>query len=338
MASFSNSARWIQWKWKAVDPPGQPGATRRSSPGSSSRSATSTEGGRRAAGGRCSTSPGLHQPGQSGPRRGAEGDQRQGDRPIWHEPPKDPKSKEPPKVLKTAGQQLDSFGQLRDDGSTSCGNWLYTGVYTEAGNNCRAPEHRRSARAGDVPPVGVQLAGQPPRHVQPRFRRRRRASPGIRSGPASSGTARSGWATSRTSSPTHRPGQFGAFIMLPEGVGRLFAPVLNDGPFPEHYEPVEAPVENALHPKVSGEPGGQAVHQRQGRVGQGVRLPDRLHHLPPHRALPLLDQAPGRWTAQRGPARHLLRDPRGAGEGEGDQERGQVRVSSARASIRARRW
>src|SRR5258706_278880 len=50
------------------------------------------------------------------------------------------------------------------------------------------------------------------------------------------------------------PGQYGAFIMLPEGVGRLYAPVLNDGPFPEHYEAVEAAVENPLHPKVTSSP------------------------------------------------------------------------------------
>ena len=114
------------------------------------------------------------------------------------EPPKDPKSKDPPKVLKTAGQQLDSFGQLRDDGSTSCGNWLYTGVYTEAGNNAAAPDHRRPDGPRAVPPVGVQLAGQPARHVQPRLRRRRRQALGSEARRASSGTARSGWVTCPT--------------------------------------------------------------------------------------------------------------------------------------------
>ena len=43
----------------------------------------------------------------------------------------------------------------------------------------------------------------------------------------------------------------GPFIMNPEGVGRLFAPigVLADGPFPEHYEPIESPIKNLLHPE-----------------------------------------------------------------------------------------
>jgi formate dehydrogenase major subunit len=48
----------------------------------------------------------------------------------------------------------------------------------------------------------------------------------------------------------------GPFIMNPEGVGRLFAPLaaFADGPFPEFYEPMESPVANALHPKQSTNP------------------------------------------------------------------------------------
>ena len=68
--------------------------------------------------------------------------------------------------------------------------------------------------------------------------------------------------------------------MLPEGVGRLFSPVLNDGPFPEHYEAVEAPIDNPLHPKVTSNPISKRFKQRQGHVRQEGGLPDRLHHLP----------------------------------------------------------
>ena len=39
------------------------------------------------------------------------------------------------------------------------------------------------------------------------------------------------------------------FIMRAEGVACLFATALADGPFPEHYEPLESPVENLLHPE-----------------------------------------------------------------------------------------
>jgi len=48
----------------------------------------------------------------------------------------------------------------------------------------------------------------------------------------------------------------GAFIMNPEGVGRLFVPLagMADGPFPEHYEPIESPIANPLHPMQSNNP------------------------------------------------------------------------------------
>ena len=46
--------------------------------------------------------------------------------------------KDPTKVIKKKGDQLDGFGQLMDDGSTMGGNWLHSGVYTEAGNNALA--------------------------------------------------------------------------------------------------------------------------------------------------------------------------------------------------------
>jgi formate dehydrogenase major subunit len=54
------------------------------------------------------------------------------------------------------------------------------------------------------------------------------------------------------------PPATGPFIMNPEGVGRLFAPGMAEGPFPEHYEPFETPVgKNLMHPnnpKVTSNP------------------------------------------------------------------------------------
>jgi formate dehydrogenase major subunit len=48
----------------------------------------------------------------------------------------------------------------------------------------------------------------------------------------------------------------GPFIMNPEGVGRIFAPLaaFAEGPFPEHYEPIESPLLNPLHPQQSNNP------------------------------------------------------------------------------------
>ena len=57
--------------------------------------------------------------------------------------------------------------------------------------------------------------------------------------------------------PDSKPGDhMGPFIMNPEGVGRLFAPLaaFAEGPFPEHYEPIESPIANPLHPGQSTNP------------------------------------------------------------------------------------
>ncbi len=48
----------------------------------------------------------------------------------------------------------------------------------------------------------------------------------------------------------------GPFIMNPEGVGRIFGPLgaFADGPLPEHYEPIESPIDNPLHPAQTHNP------------------------------------------------------------------------------------
>ena len=58
------------------------------------------------------------------------------------------------------------------------------------------------------------------------------------------------------------PGETNPFIMLASGVGQLYSPDLVDGPFPEHYEPVESPVQNPFSktPVGSLRPG-LAVHR-----------------------------------------------------------------------------
>ena len=65
----------------------------------------------------------------------------------------------------------------------------------------------------------------------------------------------------------------GPFIMNPEGVGRLFGPLaaIADGPFPEHYEPVESPIANPLHPKQSNNP----VVKRLQDAARQVRRPEQ---------------------------------------------------------------
>ena len=54
---------------------------------------------------------------------------------------------------------------------------------------------------------------------------------------------------------TTPPDAAGAFIMTEEGVARLFSSQhLADGPFSEHYEPVESPSPNVMHDNVAVNP------------------------------------------------------------------------------------
>ena len=63
--------------------------------------------------------------------------------------------------------------------------------------------------------------------------------------------------------------------MLPEGVGRLFAGGnINEGPFPEHYEPLESPLaSNPLHPAVTYNPTMRLLDDDAKRVGKREEFP-----------------------------------------------------------------
>jgi formate dehydrogenase-N alpha subunit len=176
----------------------------------------------------------------------------------------DPKDKT--KVIVPAGQQLASFAQLRDDGSTSCGNWIYSGVWSQAGN--------LSARRDNADPSGL---GQTLNwgFAWPVNRR-------ILYNRASCDPAGKPWDASRSvlkwlgdkwggnDVPDMRPDaapeeNVGPFIMTPEGVARLFAPAMAEGPFPEHYEPFETPLDkNPFHPG-----NGKALNNPATRVYKG---------------------------------------------------------------------
>jgi formate dehydrogenase major subunit len=64
------------------------------------------------------------------------------------------------------------------------------------------------------------------------------------------------------------------FIMNGEGTGKFFSLAgLVDGPFPEHYEPLESPVENVLHPKVSTNPKAATFKAVQDTFGTADKFP-----------------------------------------------------------------
>ncbi len=165
--------------------------------------------------------------------------------------PAKPAAPAPTGPLVKAGDQLPGFAMLRDDGSTSCGNWIYSGSWTQAGNMTARRKTDDPTGLGVYPGWGF---------AWPANRRilYNRASADAQGNPwdpsrkylAWNGTSWAGGADVPDMRPDAAPDQgVGAFIMNPEGVARLHAIGMAEGPFPEHYEPFESPLAtNLLNP------------------------------------------------------------------------------------------
>ncbi len=162
-----------------------------------------------------------------------------------------------------AGTPLNSYLQMTDDGSTSGGCWIYTGVYAD-GVNQSARRKPGSEQSWVAPEWGW---------AWPANRRilYNRASADPDGKPWSERKAYVWWDEEQQKwtghdvadfvadrPPSYRPepdaGGVAAiagddpFIMQADGKGWLFAPAgLLDGPLPAHYEPAESPVRNPFY-------------------------------------------------------------------------------------------
>ena len=146
------------------------------------------------------------------------------------------------------GDLVPAFLFLQADGSTSCGNWIYCQSYTNEGNNM--------ARRKKDDPTGLGLYPQWA-WAWPVNRRiiYNRASVDLEGKPWNPNRAILKWADGKwvgdvPDGPAppmsdEKAGKY-PFIMKPDGVASIFGPGLTDGPFPEHYEPLECPVPKNL--------------------------------------------------------------------------------------------
>ncbi len=210
---------------------------------------------------------------------------------------KDPK--DPTKVLAMAGEQLAGFAQLRDDGSTACGCWLFSGSWSQAGNLMARRDNSDPSGLGNTPNWA---------YAWPANRRilynRASCDPSGKPWDAkrkviSWNAKESKWAGMDV--PDMRPDaapeeNVGPFIMNPEGVARLFAiDKMAEGPFPEHYEPFETPIDtNPLHPKVVSNPAARVFkddmeafgnYKNFPYVGTTYRLTEHFHFWTKHAVL-----------------------------------------------------
>ncbi len=179
----------------------------------------------------------------------------------------------------TAGDYVKRIPDLQADGSTSSGSWIYAGVYGGGKNLARRRANVDASNLGLYPGFAWTWPG----NMKILYNR---ASCDAAGKPWPSLTrpivwwdaAAKKWAgidtpdvPVATDGPDTPNGQR-AFRMTGEGVGRIFAAAYKDpdakekdlprdgsyvpkeGPFPEHYEPVESPVANAMHPRVQSNP------------------------------------------------------------------------------------
>jgi formate dehydrogenase major subunit len=264
--SFVNSARWIQWKWKAADPPGDA----RPDQEIVARLFLRIRDLYRAEGG---TFP----------------------EPVlnlnwWYTNPTEPSFDEVCReingwaiedvrdqagnVVVRAGQQLSRFLDTRADGTTLSGNWLYVGMYTDAGNLTQRRSYADPSGLGRYPDWTFSW---------PANRRilYNRCSADAQGRPWDATRAGIAWNGQRWVGDTpdytvdSRPdANLGAFIMLPEGAARLFVPgQFVDGPWSEHYEPAESPVLNPLHPAQSFNPAAKLFTTEYDVLGKPEEYP-----------------------------------------------------------------
>jgi formate dehydrogenase major subunit len=161
------------------------------------------------------------------------------------------------------GAAVPAYTELKGDGSTACGCWIYSGVYADEVNQAarRKPRHEQDW-------VAAEWAWAWPANRRILYNR---ASADPEGKPWSERKRYVWWDADEETwtghdvpdfkpdkAPGYQPDEDAEaemalrgdepFIMQPDGKGWLFAPSgLTDGPLPTHYEPHESPVRNPVH-------------------------------------------------------------------------------------------
>src|SRR5213082_1502483 len=157
------------------------------------------------------------------------------------------------------GAQVSDYSELKADGSTACGCWIYSGVFNRDGVN-----KANARQSKDYLGHGWGFSWPSDRRII-----YNRASAKPNGEPWSERKKLVWWESEKwtgidvpdfktSKPPDYRPrgdengldGQRGdaPFILHEDGLGWMYVPKgLQDGPFPTHYEPLESPVRNSLY-------------------------------------------------------------------------------------------
>jgi len=250
-------------------------------------------------------------------------------------------------------RHVGGFGDLKDDGSTTCASWIYSGVFP-------SPDQNRSAnRTPDRDSRGANLGWG---YTWPANRRimYNRASADLDGRPWSERKKWIWWngkqwvgydvpdfQATKAPGAKAKPDAVGLdahsgrepFIMKPDGVAWLYVSTgLVDGPLPAHYEPAESPVRNPLYAQQSSpvlKYWSQAPNNKLAEVGDW-RFPHVIttYRLTEH----YLAGAMSRWNpwlTELQPELFIELSPELAAE-KGIANLDWVRISTPRAQIRAK--
>jgi len=189
------------------------------------------------------------------------------------------------KVVYKKGQPLNTFAHMTDDGKTAGGCWIYTGVIVEGPDGKLLNKANGRKPADEKDPLGhgwgfawpanrrilynraaADLGGKP-------WSERKKLVWWDPSVPGAEPDKKGKWVGldvpdfNATLAPDAKNGDK-PFIMRTDLVGGFFGPLV-DGPFPEHYEPVESPTKNPLS-KTQSNP-----------VAKVWQVPDQMNNLAP---------------------------------------------------------
>jgi formate dehydrogenase major subunit len=257
-----------------------------------------------------------------------------------------------------SGKPLSGFTDLVDDGSTACGCWIYSGIYADGVNQARRrePGEVHDPAGGWVSP---EWAWAWPANRRLLYNR---ASADPEGKPWSERKRYVWWDEDDGKwtgydipdfPPDKRPDYVAAedakgmdaisgtdpFIMMADGRGWLYSPSgLLDGPLPTHYEPVESPVRNLLYPDLGASPAAirwkrpenpynPSEDPRYPLIATSFRLTEH------HTAGAMSRNVP--WLAELQPEMFAEIDPQLAAD-RGIEDGGWMTIATERAEIEAR--
>jgi formate dehydrogenase major subunit len=247
---------------------------------------------------------------------------------------------------------LPGFSALKDDGTTACGGWIYSGVYPAYDRN------RARDRITGNNPLQPDWAWAWPKNRRVQYNR---ASADPQGRPWSERKKLIWWDGEEKKwvgfdepdfepdkSPAYRPPKDAKgmaaisgdspFIMKPDGKAWLFASALKDGPFPTHYEPPESPVTNLLYPKQNDSP---VVRYLEGPLNVIDHVPSKRFPMvaSTFRVTEMYLSGPmsrfNSWLNELMPAMFVEISPELAAE-KGIENGGWLTVHSARGTVEAR--